>query len=160
MTGICTVFFASGAASLICEVVWFKQLQIVLGSSISVTSVVVASFFSGLALGSLICGRMTDRWRHLLRSYAWLEFTLAITSATVMFILADSELWIGPIASWLSINSAVRTPLMIFISMAILLPPTVLMGATLPVLTKYIVRRRSDLARRVGVLYGVNTLVL
>src|SRR3979409_39300 len=76
------MFFCSGLASLICEVVWFRQLQFVLGSSTFAVSVVVASFFGGLGLGSFCGGRMADRWRRLLRAYAFLELSLALVSVT------------------------------------------------------------------------------
>ncbi|MCH8043728.1 MAG: fused MFS/spermidine synthase [Planctomycetes bacterium] len=152
------VFFLSGAASLICEVVWFKQLQFILGSSTFATSVVVASFFLGLGLGSWYCGRRVDGWGHLLRNYAWLELALAALSATVTLALAMSATWIEWLAPWLALDSPARMPLMIALSVICLMPPTTLMGATLPVLAKYLVRRRGDLAARIGKLYGLNTL--
>src|SRR5262245_30869189 len=61
------MFFCSGMASLICEVVWFKQLQLLLGSSTLSVSVVVACFFGGLACGSWLGGRLADRARWPLR---------------------------------------------------------------------------------------------
>jgi spermidine synthase len=152
------VFFLSGAASLICEVVWFKQLQFILGSSTFATSVVVASFFLGLGLGSWYCGRRVDGWGHLLRNYAWLELALATVSALVTLTLAMSATWIEWLAPYLALDSPARMPLMIALSVICLTPPTTLMGATLPVLTKYLVRQRGELASRIGKLYGLNTL--
>ena len=152
------VFFCSGAASLICEVVWFKQLQLVLGSSTVAVSVVVAAFFSGLALGSWRFGLRADRWRHLLRSYALLELSLGCVSALVTLLLSQGELWAGRLSPWLGLDSSWAVFLMIALSLAVLLPPTTLMGATLPVLAKYIVRRHSQLAQKIGKLYALNTL--
>jgi spermidine synthase len=102
--GIYLMFFCSGAASLICEVVWFKQLQFVLGSSTFAISVVIASFFSGLALGSWYFGRCADRWNKLLVRYAFLELALAAISAAVTLLLAASSVWIGWIAPWLLVD--------------------------------------------------------
>lgn len=158
LAGVCFIFFCSGAASLICEVVWFKQLQFVLGSSTFAISVVVASFFSGLGLGSWYCGRLADRWRKQLLGYAGLELALAALSAMVTLLLSASAVWVEWLAPWLAVESPFRTPVMLLLSLVILLPPTSLMGATLPVLVKYFVRRKGQLAQRVGLLYGLNTL--
>jgi predicted MFS family arabinose efflux permease len=59
-TFVVAIFFASGAASLILQVVWFKQLQFVLGSSTLSVGVTVASFFFGLSVGSALGGRVAD----------------------------------------------------------------------------------------------------
>ncbi len=65
------MFFFSGAASLICQVAWFKQMQLVVGSSTYAVSVTVASYFLGLALGSWFGGkRLADRSARPLRLYA------------------------------------------------------------------------------------------
>ena len=152
------VFLFSGVASLICEVVWFKQLQFVVGGSTLAVSIVVASFFTGLAIGSFVLGRRADHARGLLSYYAKLEFCLALVSASVTVILSQSSQWIGLFAPLLAVDSPIRTPTMLLVSAGLLLPPTVLMGATLPVLTKYVVRRQQDLARQIGMLYGLNTL--
>src|ERR1700684_712546 len=67
------VFFASGAASLILQVIWFKQLQFVLGSTTLSVSVTVASFFFGLSVGSAFGGRAADAVTRPLRIYGFLE---------------------------------------------------------------------------------------
>ena len=152
------MFFCSGLASLTCEIVWFRQLQFVLGSSTFAVSVVVACFFSGLALGSWWAGRLADRWSRLLRNYAFLEFGLAILTPAVGYFLSQWHSWIGFLVPWMEIGSQSSAPLMVFLSMVILLPPTTLMGATLPILGKFLVKQHSELAQRIGLLYAVNTL--
>jgi len=152
------LFFFSGMASLICEVVWFKQLQFVLGSSTYAVSVVVACFFGGLACGSWLGGRLADRWRRLLRGYAALEFALGVVAVGVTLLLATWASWIEGLAAWVGPQAPLALPLMILVSLVILLPPTALMGATLPVLARFLVAERSQLAQRIGVLYGLNTL--
>src|SRR5262245_28313443 len=152
------LFFSSGTASLICEVVWFKQLQFVLGSSTYAVSVVVACFFAGLACGSWLGGRLADRWRRLLRGYAALEFALGLVAVGVTLLLSTWASWIEILAGWLGPEAPLALPFMILVSLIILLPPTALMGATLPVLARFLVAERSHLAQRIGVLYGLNTL--
>src|SRR3954471_10774983 len=75
---VTAIFFASGAASLILQVVWFKQLQFVLGSSTLSVSVTVASFFFGLSVGSALGGRLADHVARPLRAYGVLELALAL----------------------------------------------------------------------------------
>jgi spermidine synthase len=152
------LFFCSGMASLICETVWFKQLQFVLGSSTFSISVVVACFFGGLALGGWLGGQLADRTGFLLRLYALLEFSLGLVSAAVTVALSNWEAWIALLAPWLGPESSVSRPLTVLLAATILIVPTALMGATLPVLAKQLARSHIGIAPRIGLLYGVNTL--
>src|SRR6516165_10028809 len=115
-------------ASLICETVWFKQLQFVLGSSTFSVSVVVACFFGGLAFGGWLGGRLGDRSRRLLRLYAVLELSLALASAAVTVTLSGWETWIAILAPWLGPQSSLSRPLTVLLSAALLVGPTALMG--------------------------------
>ena len=155
---IMALFFLSGAASLICEVVWFKQLQFILSSSTVAVSIVVACFFGGLASGSAFGGWLADRQSCLLRLYSILEGALAIASVALTLFLSYWETWFRCLSPWLKPESPIAEPTRVLISLIVLLGPTVLMGATLPVLTRYLVRHRGDLAREVGRLYAFNTL--
>ena len=151
-------FFLSGAASLTCQVVWFKQLQHVLGSSTFSVSVTVASFFLGLAVGSWLGGRWADRWQRPLLLYGLLEFALAITCVSVTVLLAGWERWAVWLVPVLRHEGGAAGTVTTSLAFLMLLPPTILMGATLPVLARYLVRRQQALAARIGVLYGLNTL--
>jgi len=155
---IYALFFCSGMASLICETVWFKQLQFVLGSSTFSVSVVVACFFGGLAFGGWLGGRLADRSRHLLNLYVLLELSLGLASAAVTLTLSTWETWVVLLAPWLGPESGLFRPLAVLLSALILIVPTTLMGATLPVLGTHQARSNNVLARRIGLLYGVNTL--
>jgi len=155
---ITAIFFASGAASLILQVLWFKQLQFVLGSATVSVSVTVASFFFGLSLGSALGGRIADSVRRPLRTYAFLELALAPVSFAVTTLLSHWPVWVGWLSPMLELGSPLRLPVMVALSLAILSLPTMLMGATLPFLIKSLTRTQSDLANRIGLLYGFNTL--
>jgi spermidine synthase len=152
------LFFASGAASLACEVVWFKQLGFVLGSSNFSATVVVACFFGGLSVGSALLGRIADRVKHPLRVYGALELLLAVTALATTAMLASWEQWIGWFTPWMSLDAASARPAKVALALPILLPPTILMGATLPVLARYVVRSHGELGARIGWLYALNTL--
>jgi spermidine synthase len=155
---ITAIFFASGAASLILQVLWFKQLQFVLGSATVSVSVTVASFFFGLSLGSAFGGRIADTVSRPLRIYGILELALAPASFAVTAFLSHWPTWVGWLSPMLNLESPFRLPLMVALSLAILSLPTMLMGATLPFLVKSLTRTQTDLANRIGLLYGFNTL--
>ena len=152
------IFLASGAASLILQVLWFKQLQFVLGSATVSVSVTVASFFFGLSLGSAVGGRIADTVDRPLKVYGFLELALALVSLAVTAFLSHWPTWVGWLAPMLDLQSPLRLPLMVALSLAILSLPTMLMGATLPFLVRYLTRAQTDLANRIGLLYGFNTL--
>jgi spermidine synthase len=155
---ITAIFFASGAASLTLQVLWFKQLQFVLGSATVSVSVTVASFFFGLSVGSALGGRMADIVRRPLRTYGILELALAPVSLAVTAFLSHWSAWVGWMSPMLSVESQFRLPLMVLVSLATLSVPTMLMGATLPFLVRSLTRRQTELANRIGLLYGFNTL--
>ncbi|HXP77496.1 MAG TPA: fused MFS/spermidine synthase [Stellaceae bacterium] len=155
---VTAIFVASGAASLVLQVVWFKQLQFVLGSTTISVSVTVASFFFGLSVGSALGGRLADVVVRPLRTYGLLELALALVSFAVTAFLSNWSVWVGALSPMLSLDSWARLPLMVVLSLASLSLPTILMGATLPLLVRFVTRTRTELANRIGVLYGFNTL--
>ena len=158
MLAIHLMFLASGAASLVYQVIWFKQLQFVLGSSTFAVSVTVASFFFGLSLGSWLGGRLADRLLRPLRVYGVLELSLSVVSLMVTVLLSNWSVWAPSLAPLLGERSFKSHVLTILVSFSALVLPTMLMGGTLPLLAKYLIREQQALARRIGLLYGVNTL--
>src|SRR5215468_1628052 len=107
---VTAIFFASGAASLILQVVWFKQLQFVLGSTTLSVSVTVASFFFGLSVGSVFGGRVADVVSRPLRVYGSLELFLALVSFAVTAFLAHWSSWAGWMSPMLDLDSSARLP--------------------------------------------------
>src|SRR5580700_9956993 len=105
---VTAVFFASGAASLILQVVWFKELQFVLGSSTLSVSVTVASFFFGLSLGSAFGGRVADFVTCPLKVYGFLELALALVSFAVTTILSRWSTWAHWFPLMLNVESSAR----------------------------------------------------
>ena len=151
-------FFGSGFAGLVYEVCWIRQATLVVGSTSFALSTVVAAFFAGLAMGSWLFGRYAQQISRPLRLYAVLEVLLAALALTTpwAFGLADQAYgWVYRSFSnhpgWLF---AVRALLV----GAVLIPPTFLMGGTLPLFCRQFVAERGRIAGSVGFLYGVNTL--
>ncbi len=151
------LFFSSGAAGLIYEVAWSRLLTYTFGATLLAVSTVLASFMGGLALGSFLLGRVADRVKRPLRLYAFLELGIAIGALAVPWLLRGLEplnrLALGDFTS----PFALRTLYMFAVNFGVLLIPTTLMGATLPVLSRFMVHRRDSLGLNVGGLYAANT---
>lgn len=150
-------FLVSGAAGLLYEVVWLRHLSLVFGHTVHAVTTVLAAYMGGLALGSLLAGRRVDRAARPMRVYALLECCVGL------FCLATPALFRATNALWFSIHRALEPGplvaglLQFALSALILLPPTTLMGATLPVLGRAVVRTTDEAATRVGTLYATNT---
>jgi len=152
-------FFASGMCGLVYEITWLRVLSLVFGNTTFATSVILSSYMAGLGLGALYFGRLIDRSsHHPVRFYAWLEGGVGLYAFLTPFIWKLIEVvsvgfYHAFEPSYLTFN------LFKFgLAFAALLPPTFLMGGTLPVVAKYFVQQREDTGRYVGMLYGLNTL--
>ncbi len=151
------LFFASGTCALSYEVVWTRVFTLTFGVSVYAVSAVLAAFMGGLALGSFAFGRIADRSRNAVRLYGLIEGAIGLYA----FVLVGLFKWLEPVYVFLY-RHLIETPWLLHMSRfavaaALLLVPTTLMGATLPVLTRYFVRRPGQLGRSVGVLYFLNT---
>lgn len=155
---LCLLFFVSGSSGLIYEVVWLRMLSRTLGSTVYAASTILAVFMAGLALGSFVFGRFSDRVRRPLMLYACLE---AGIGATALLSLGMNS-WPIPvyraIYSMAGDSRAALTLGQIILVATALLIPTSLMGATLPTLCAYGVRRLGSIGGVVGALYALNTL--
>lgn len=153
------LFFLSGAAGLVYEVVWGRLLVLVFGSTTNSFVAVISAFLGGLALGSYLFGKYADSFsqKKLIKVYSLLEIGVGASAiATLVLIPALKNFY-----KLFSDGSEVTTSLLFtkfFLSIVILLAPTILMGATLPTLVSLIKNQFKDIGRAVSVLYAVNTL--
>lgn len=152
------MFFLSGVAALVYQIVWARKLFLVFGVTVYATSAVVTTFMAGLALGSLYFGRVADRWRRPLVLFAMLELGIGAFGALFPLIAEALEpvyvAFYGPFGQNHYVMSLVRFGL----SFAVLLVPTSLMGGTLPVLSRAYVSHAKRLGKEVAGLYSVNNL--
>ena len=139
------VFFLSGAAALVYESVWARLLARILGSHAQGTAVVLAVFMLGLGLGAWCFASGASRTPSPARRYAALEVFIAAWASAVPFAAS----WLEPVDGWLP---------RVAIAAAFLLPPTLAMGATVPLMTRLVVAERSRLGADAAQFYGVNTL--
>ncbi len=154
---ILTLFFLSGACGLVYEVVWMRLLTLVFGATAFATSTVLASFFAGLALGSFLFGRLIDRGRTPLRVYAFLEAGIGVFAFLMPFVLSGLDGLYVALHRRYDLGFASLTLLRFSGSFLVLLVPATFMGGTLPVLFKYLARRRERFGLDAALLYTVNT---
>jgi spermidine synthase len=124
---------ASGMAALVFEIVWFQQLELAIGSSAVSLGVIVATFMGGMCLGSLLLARCVGPHRHPLLTFAALELGIACCGVALLAAApAVGSLYhrLGPAGPWGYVARAT-------VAAVCLLPPTILMGATLPTLARW-----------------------
>jgi spermidine synthase len=147
------LFVVSGCAALIYEVVWFQLLQLTIGSSAVSLSVLLGTFMGGMCLGSLLLPRIMSPRRHPLAVYAWLEFGIAASGLFVLFgapVLGAAYDSLAPSGYLGIVGRGV-------VAAACLLPPTMMMGATLPAVARWVKTTPGGLAW-LGWFYGGNII--
>ncbi len=147
------LFVASGCAALIYELVWFHVLRLVIGSSSISIAALLVSFMGGMGLGNVVLPRLVPQSWHPLRVYAGLELLIGGLGLVLLVLLpAAQEVYLSAVGYGFG-----GVMLRAAVCIACLLPPTVLMGATLPAVARWAGGSRVGVART-GLLYGANTV--
>ena len=161
LVAVSLCFFLSGFAALLYQVAWMRQLSTVFGTSELAVATVLAAYMAGLALGATIAARLMRRIRRPILVYGILEATIAVSAVAVPFLLqlagsAYAAMFGGlpqpPDASGLG-----QSLFYLSATFVVLAVPTACMGATLPMVTRYAVRKDEQVGPRVGLLYSINT---
>lgn len=147
------LFVASGAAALIYEIVWFQLLGLVIGASAVSIAVLLATFMGGMCIGSLFLARRVSSARSPLKVYAALEAGIGVCGVLVLLILP----YAGGLYAAVGGSGPFGLLLRALLAALCLLPPTILMGATLPAISRE-VRATPEGMSYLGILYGGNTL--
>ena len=142
------LFFLSGAAALVYEVSWSRQVGLVLGNTASSAAIVLGSYFTGLAVGQPLGGRLATRVSPL-AGYGLAELAAAAWAGLVPTLLSG----VGTRGSFLEVPDAARAAW----CFAVLMPATIALGATLPFMAEYLARRGKNGERRVPLAYALNT---
>ena len=152
------IFFLSGVAALVYQIVWIRLFGLVFGATTLSMSVVVAAFMGGLALGSRYFGKYADRVSNQVRLYGYLELILGASGIVVYYsISAISRFLYSLPFEDIHADTSTGILLRLGLSLAVLLVPTFLMGGTLPVLIKAVTRSRKEIIAKTSYLYSVNT---
>lgn len=149
-------FFVSGASSLMLEVVWSKALGHVLGNTLEAITTVVASYMGGLALGAAWAGRSGLGQKRPVLAYGILEIGIGLFGILSPFLIRALDGPLGAAYASFGATSPAYAAIRFLATFGLLLVPTTMMGATLPILVSW-GARRAELARVLGTLYAVNT---
>ncbi|HEX5066248.1 MAG TPA: fused MFS/spermidine synthase [Myxococcota bacterium] len=152
------LFLVSGATALVYQVTWLRNLSLVFGASFEATSIVLAAFMAGLSAGGFAFARRAERVDRAFALYGLLELGVAAFALVVPALLrALDAVYVEAAGAQGGVTPTLNALRVVF-SLAILFVPTFLMGGTLPVLARGLVRSRGDFGPRLAWLYGINTL--
>ena len=152
-----TLFFFSGTCALIYQVMWLRLLSLVFGVTVYAASTVLAGFMAGLGLGSFVAGRLGARISRPLAAFGIAEILVGVTAFLTPFVLDQlTRLWVAMHDS-LPDSLAAITVMRFVVSFLVLIVPTSLMGATLPLIVKSAVARDDRIGGKIGLLYAINT---
>jgi spermidine synthase len=151
LPAIVFLFIGSGCAALIYEIVWFQLLQMVIGSSAISLGILLGTFMGGMCLGSLLLPRLISARRHPLRVYALLEAGIGVLGLVLPVVMP----LVGSVyMKWAGTGTA-GIVLRALAAAICLLPPTMLMGATLPAISRW-VKATPEGVSWLGFFYGGN----
>src|SRR5688572_2882686 len=145
------LFIGSGCAALIYEVVWFQLLQLSIGSSAVSLGVLLGIYMGGMCLGSLLLPKYLNPRNHPLRVYALLELGIAVFGIIVLFAVPI----VGRVYTSIAGTGQVSLVFRAIVAAICLLPPTLLMGATLPAIARWVETTPKGVSW-LGYFYGGN----
>lgn len=152
------LFLLSGAVGLLYEVLWMRRLTLVFGATQLAISTVLAGFMLGLAGGAAIGGRLADRRDDPLRLYGLLELGIGLYALAFPWLLQVATAVYAAAFDAQTVNYWGSQGARLLLTGGLLLPPTAAMGATLPLLLRFVSGQLSRVGVRAGLLYGSNTL--
>lgn len=151
------LFFLSGCAGLVYEVVWSRMLALIFGSTVFAVTTVLTAFMAGMALGGFYFGRLIDRRGDPLKVYACLQAGIGIFALLLPFILKGVGLTYIAVHRSLQTSFYLLSIIKFILCFAVLITPATFMGGTLPVISKFFANRINRLGWSIGLLYAVNT---
>ncbi|MEW5800646.1 MAG: fused MFS/spermidine synthase [bacterium] len=156
---ILTLFFLSGFCGLLYEITWTRLISIILGNSTDAISVTLAAFMGGMAIGGYAGGKAADRRAaNPLRLYGILEGLVALYALFLPFVLRSTRPLLASFYQNAQTDHITMVAVRFAICFVVLVIPTALFGAMIPVLSKFLVRQFDQLSGVVGKLYGLNLL--
>ena len=151
-------FFLSGLSALIYQVVWMRMLTFTFGGTVLAVSTTVAAFMAGLALGSEYFGQRADRVLSQRKLYMLLEAAIGLYGLASILILPNLDKLYIPVLQPFSSDLLLLNLVRFVLAFLVVGVGAALMGATLPVISRILIRENTVIGPRFGALYGLNTL--
>lgn len=155
---VSVLLFATGACALVYQSVWLRSFRLIFGSSTPSTAAVLAVWMGGLGLGAVWLGRRAQRTANPLRMYAQLELGIALTAAIspfLVFVARSAYLGVGGSSV---LGAAGATALRLALTPLVLGAPAVMLGGTLPAVSRVVTDSEDAGRKSLALLYGVNTM--
>ena len=157
LRAVLTGFVLQGFAALACEVAWVRLFIVAFSANTHYEfSIVLMAFLLGLSLGSFLCGLLLDRRRDLLSLFGGFQIAVGLMGLASVALFAAASGWVGEIkgaGSWWSYRGGIFA-----LSFGIMLVPTLLMGASFPVVSRICTRSFGQVGRGVGDVNAANSL--
>ena len=154
---VLALFFLSGASGLVYQVIWVRLLTRIFGTTTFAVSALLAAFMAGLGLGAALASRYLMKVRHPLRWFGALEIGIGLYALALNAMLPAGEgLFLGLVSN-LGLSIVGENFAKVALAFIVLVPPTTLVGASLPLLVKQSVNSLSTVGLRTGTLYAINT---
>jgi spermidine synthase len=157
-TFVPAAFLLSGACGLVYEILWNRYLTDLLGATALSQLVVLMVFMGGLSLGAMLIGRIVDQRCRGLSCYAALELFIGLYAIFFPDLFATSVSLFNFLTEGMLPGSAGIFFLKVLWAVALIAPPALAMGGTLPAVTFYLTKEQDDLRRNIALLYGLNCL--
>ncbi len=152
------LFFLSGFSALVYEIVWSRMLVLVFGNTTLATTTILAAYMAGLALGSLVWGRLIDRRpAGALRTFGYLELCIGLFALVFPTLITVASFVEVGLSNLITSNYYLLAAIRAVFCLAILLIPTFLMGGAFAVMGKHVIQDPGKFGRDAALLYGLNT---
>lgn len=152
------IFAVSGFCAMAYEVMWTRLLGLVVGPTTYSFTIVLVSFITGIALGSMVFGFLADKFKNILWLLLITQIGTALSALFVSHLLGNSQLFFAKLIFTFQDNFVVLSFLKALTLFAFLLLPTVLSGATFPLVGKICTRSIDSVGRSLGFAYVINTI--
>lgn len=159
---VAACFLISGFAGLLYQTVWLRQFGIVFGTAESAVAATLAAYMAGLGVGAYFGGKLANSINRPLMAYVALELGIGASALSVPWLISYIQAVLGHAVTseWIDYQTLNVNLMFIYTATTflILMLPTTLMGATLPILLRFVVTADKHIGSRTGLLYGMNTV--
>ena len=151
-------FTLSGVSGLVYQLVWARKLQLAFGVSLYAIAAVLAAYFLGMAWGSWLGGKYSDRFKRPLLVYGLIEIGVGLSALVVTPHLAQLDVALRPFASLLGNHFFALQTGRFLLTLLLLIAPTTLLGATVPLMNRAAITHDHHIGERFATLYSANTI--
>ena len=152
------IFAVSGFCAMAYEVIWTKLLGLIIGPTTYSFTIVLVSFITCLALGSMIFGWLADRIKRPIRLLIYTQLLAALFALLVSQVLGNSQFFFSKLIYHFQDNFALLNILKAVVLFGFMLVPTICLGATFPLVGKIYTQSLSKVGRSIGFAYAINTI--